>query len=175
MWTSVCGHWDQRCSELHTRRQTGGFHLPKRLLTPAVNCPNKIVVVPADLVIAAAVGCLGSARAGGVPIRLLPKEWVGGSRGQKKVFVPKVGLKFPARLINFIFCLGKIFLMWVGWWVNWGWPGPKTPPPSPPNNPLPPTPWGPEAIAWSQSLTPPAFVCVLADGSCSDASALVRF
>ena len=35
-------------------------------------------------------------------------------RGLKKVCVPKIGLKLPAPLIGIIFCLRKIFLMWVG-------------------------------------------------------------
>ena len=39
---------------------------------------------------------------------------MGGVRGQKIVCVPKIGLEFPAPLINFIFCLRKMFLMWVG-------------------------------------------------------------
>ena len=28
----------------------------------------------------------------------------------------------------FIFCPRKTFLMWVGWWVSRGWPGPHQPP-----------------------------------------------
>ena len=51
--------------------------------------------------------------------------WV---RGQKNVCVPKIGLKFPAPLINFIFCLRKILLMWVGGSVGRGWPSPPPPP-----------------------------------------------
>ena len=44
-----------------------------------------------------------------------PPPPVGGwGRGQQKVCVPEIGLKFPALLINFIFCLRKIFLTWVG-------------------------------------------------------------
>ena len=41
-----------------------------------------------------------------------PGGWV--VRGPKKVCVPKIGLTFPAPLINFSFGLRKIFLMWVG-------------------------------------------------------------
>ena len=37
--------------------------------------------------------------------------WV---RGQKKVCVPKITLKIPAPLIDFIFCWMKILLMWGG-------------------------------------------------------------
>ena len=48
---------------------------------------------------------------------------------QKKVCVPKIGLKFPVHLINFVFCRRKSFLMWVGGWVGRGWPGPQTTPP----------------------------------------------
>ena len=55
----------------------------------------------------------------------------GGVRGQKKVCVPKISLKFPAPLINYIFCLKK-FSDVSGWG---GWPGlaraPNSPPPSP--------------------------------------------
>ena len=65
-----------------------------------------------------------------------PPPGGGGVRGQKKVHVPKIGLKFPAPLINFIFLLRKIFLMWVG--GGMGWPGLARPPPPP---------LGPKAIA----------------------------
>ena len=59
--------------------------------------------------------------------------WVGGwIRGPKKVCVPKISLKFPAPLINFIYCLRKIFSDVVGWV---GRPGlaraPNPPPPLP--------------------------------------------
>ena len=48
-------------------------------------------------------------------------------RGQEKVCVPKIGLKFPALLINVIFCRRIFFLMWVGGLVGAG-QGPKHPP-----------------------------------------------
>ena len=40
----------------------------------------------------------------------------GGSEAKKKSCVPKIGLKFPAPLINFIFCRRTIFsdVVWVG-------------------------------------------------------------
>ena len=66
--------------------------------------------------------------------RLLLKEKPphgGGGSEAKKVCVPKIGLKFPAPLIIFIFCRRKSFLMWVGGWVGRGWPGPQTSPPAP--------------------------------------------
>ena len=53
-----------------------------------------------------------------------------GGRGQKKVCLHKIGLKFPAPLINFIFCGRTIFLVWGG--IGRGLPRPRTPPPSPP-------------------------------------------
>ena len=65
----------------------------------------------------------------------------GGVRGQKQVCVPKISLKLPAPLINFIFCLGKIFLVWVGGLVGRG----CRPPPPP----------GPEAIAWCHCVVCP--------------------
>ena len=49
-------------------------------------------------------------------------------RGQKEVCVPKIGIEFPAPLINFIFCLRKFFLMWVDEWVGRGWLGPLVSP-----------------------------------------------
>ena len=45
-----------------------------------------------------------------------PRGWVG--QRPKKFCVPEIGVKFPAPLINFIFCLRKNFLMWVGGWVG---------------------------------------------------------
>ena len=51
---------------------------------------------------------------------------VGGSEAKKKVCVPKIGLKFPAPFINFIFCRRKIFLMWLGGLAGAG-QGPKEP------------------------------------------------
>ena len=45
---------------------------------------------------------------------------IGGSEEKKTVRVPKIGLKFPAPLINFIFCPRTILLMWVGGWVGQG-------------------------------------------------------
>ena len=62
-----------------------------------------------------------------VASRLLLKANPWGWGRPKKVCVPKTGLKFPAPLINFIFCLRKNFLMWAGW-VGQGWPGPQTTP-----------------------------------------------
>ena len=38
----------------------------------------------------------------------------GGAEAQKTVCVPKIGLKFPAPLINFIVCRRNTFLMWGG-------------------------------------------------------------
>ena len=55
----------------------------------------------------------------------------GGVRGRKTVCVPKIGLRFPAPVINSILCRRKLFLMWVGR----GRAGPQTPP-------LPPLPRG---------------------------------
>ena len=43
-----------------------------------------------------------------------PPPGGGGSEAKKKVCVPKIGLKFPAPLINFTFRLRKGFLMWGG-------------------------------------------------------------
>ena len=61
----------------------------------------------------------------------------GGVRGQNEVFVPKIGLKFPAPLINFIFCRREIFLM-SGGGGGVGRPGPaKAPTPLPPKVPVP--------------------------------------
>ena len=54
-----------------------------------------------------------------------------GVRGQKTVCVPKIGLKFPAPLIIFIFCRRKSFLMWVGGGSAGADQGPKHPPPLP--------------------------------------------
>ena len=52
----------------------------------------------------------------------------------KKVCVPQIGLKFPAPLLNFMFCRRNSFLMWVGGWG--GWPGPaRAPNPAPPPPP----------------------------------------
>ena len=42
----------------------------------------------------------------------------GGGQRPKKVCVPKIDLQVRAPLINFIFCLRKNFLMWVGGWVS---------------------------------------------------------
>ena len=47
-------------------------------------------------------------------------------RGQKKVCVPKIGLKSPAPLINFNFCPTKKFLILEGGWAG---QGPKPPAP----------------------------------------------
>ena len=72
-------------------------------------------------------------RSGGAAVRWPRCWWVGGwVRGLEKVCVPKISLKFPALLINFIFCPRQIFLMWVGGWVGRGWPGPQTTNPPPP-------------------------------------------
>ena len=83
--------------------------------------------------------CVGG---GGARSRLLLKEKTprgggGGVRGQKKLCVlcvPKIGLKFPVPLRNFIFRLRKLFLMWVGGWV--GRPGLARAPSNPPHLPL---------------------------------------
>ena len=56
---------------------------------------------------------------------------VGRVRGQNKVCVRDIGLKFPAPLINLIFCLWKVLLMWVGRSAGAGH-GPKQPPPPSP-------------------------------------------
>ena len=59
------------------------------------------------------------------PLRLLG----GGGQRPKKITVLKIGLKFPAPLINFIFCRRKIFLMLGG---RAGLArAPNTPPPPP--------------------------------------------
>ena len=52
----------------------------------------------------------------------------GGTEVKKKVCVPKINVKFPAPLINFLFPLRKLVLMWAD---GWGWQGPTRPPPSP--------------------------------------------
>ena len=66
--------------------------------------------------------------------RALLSGWVG--QRPKKVCVPKIGLKFPAALINFIFCRRKFFLMWAGGGGSAGaGQGPKQSPPSPPPPP----------------------------------------
>ena len=51
--------------------------------------------------------------------------------GHKKVCLSKVGLKFPAPSINFIFGRRTISLMWGGGSVGWGCSGPHIPPPPP--------------------------------------------
>ena len=65
-----------------------------------------------------------------------PPRGGGGVQRPKKNCVPKIGLQFPAPLTNFIFCLRKIFLMWVGGLarapnnprgVTKQWPGPDMP------------------------------------------------
>ena len=63
-----------------------------------------------------------------------------GVRGQKTVCLPKIGLKFPAPLINFSFCRRKPFLMWGGGGIGLGLARAPNNPPSPPR--------GPQAIAW---------------------------
>ena len=52
----------------------------------------------------------------------------GGSEAKKKV-VPKIDLQIRAPLMNFIFFLRKIFLMWVGGWVRRRSPGCHAAPP----------------------------------------------
>ena len=47
---------------------------------------------------------------------------------QKKVDVTKIGLTFPAPLINRIFCLRCIFLIWVGGGSAGAGQGSKQPP-----------------------------------------------
>ena len=69
---------------------------------------------------------------GSTPPRPPPPPPGGGQRSNKKVCVPEIGLKFPAPLINFIFCLRKSFLMRVGGWVRLTGQGPNPPPPPPP-------------------------------------------
>ena len=49
----------------------------------------------------------------GYCLRRQPPSGGGAVRGQKKVCVRKMGLKFSAPLISFIFGLRKIFLIWV--------------------------------------------------------------
>ena len=46
--------------------------------------------------------------------------WGGGVSEAKKKFV------YLKSASNFLFGPRKIFLMWVGGWVGWGWPGPQT-------------------------------------------------
>ena len=70
----------------------------------------------------------------------------GGVRGEK-VCVPKIGLKFRAPLIHFIFCRRKIFLIFGGGAAGAG-QGPTQPPP-------PPAPRGPSAMACSAPLSRP--------------------
>ena len=53
-----------------------------------------------------------------------------GQRPEKRLG-PKMGLDFPASLINFVFPLRTIFLMWVGEGGGGGYPGPQTTPPPP--------------------------------------------
>ena len=65
----------------------------------------------------------GKEREGARPLLSVADPGVGVSEA-KKVCVPKIGLKFPAPLINLFFCQRKIFLMWVGGLVGQGWPGP---------------------------------------------------
>ena len=66
-----------------------------------------------------------------------PRGWVGGPQ--------KIALKFPAPLINFIFCRRKILLMWCGWGGQPGLARPQTT--------LPPQ-RGPYAIACSKGPWP---------------------
>ena len=49
-----------------------------------------------------------------------------GGRELKKVYVPKIGPKFPAPVINFVFPPQEIFLMWAGLSADAG-QGPKRP------------------------------------------------
>ena len=63
--------------------------------------------------------------------------------GQKNICVPKIGLKCPASLINFIF-LPEENVSDVGGGCR---PRPQTTPPSPPK--------GPQAIAWLCVRAPP--------------------
>ena len=55
-----------------------------------------------------------------------------GVRGQKQVCVPKIDLQFQGPLMNFIFFLGKHFLMRVGRGVRRRSPGCHSAPPYPP-------------------------------------------
>ena len=59
-----------------------------------------------------------------------------GGEATKEVRVPKIDLQSRAPLINFIFFLRTIFLMWVGGWVGGSGGGSQAviPPPSPPGN-----------------------------------------
>ena len=61
-------------------------------------------------------------------------EGVGGwgSEAKKKGCVPKIDLKVPAPLNNFIFCRRTMFLKWVGGGGVGAVQGPKQPPPPPP-------------------------------------------
>ena len=59
----------------------------------------------------------------------LPLGMGGWVRGQKTVCAPKVSLKFPEPLIDFIFLLRKIVLILVG---GVGWPGSAKDPNAPP-------------------------------------------
>ena len=52
-----------------------------------------------------------------------PRRWGAWGSGPKKVGASKVGLKFPAPLINSIFSRRKSFL-WVSGWVGGDLPGP---------------------------------------------------
>ena len=89
-------------------------------------------------------------------VRPLPKEEPPAphfQRPQKKVCVPKIGLKFPALLIS-RFAGGKLFLMW-------GWPGPPTSPPPPPGGSLSDS---PRAVD-DRALSPDAPTCTCSEPS----------
>ena len=79
--------------------------MPTPVTTGAMRDSTDAVPTPGHGLVTT-VTCTGGGGAG----------WAG--QKPKGACVPKADLQFRAHLINFIFLLGKIFLMWVGGWVG---------------------------------------------------------